>query len=174
MPCGDVLFAHAAITEDLERTELIERMQADAFVVFRKRVVFGNTAVPDHAGDRLRLRHALLLHQKLEGAVSTPARRHLEHAGLRAVGVDDGTDAEALQQGALRDALGQLLDRDARLDAANIRLAQDQLVERNVPGRTEFDLLNGGCHVGFSATGGRKTLSRPPTRHELHRPPLTL
>ena len=37
MPRGDVLFAHAAIAQDLERAELIERMQADAFVVLGER-----------------------------------------------------------------------------------------------------------------------------------------
>lgn len=58
MPRGDLLFAHTAIAEDPERAELIEWMQADALVVFRKRVVLGDTAIPDHTGDRLGLRHA--------------------------------------------------------------------------------------------------------------------
>ena len=38
-----------------------------------------------------------LINQQLEGAATAAAGRHLEHAGLVAVGVDDGADAEALQ-----------------------------------------------------------------------------
>ena len=56
----------------------------------------------------------------------------------------------------------------------DVGLAQDQLVEGNIAGGTEFDFLNGACHVGFSATGGRKTSSRPPTRHRRSGSPLTL
>ena len=81
-------------------------MQADPLVVLRQRIVFGNAPFANDARHRLRLRHALLLHQKLERAIAPAARRHLEHAGLVAVGVDDRPDVQALQQRTLRDAFG--------------------------------------------------------------------
>ena len=53
-----------------------------------------------------------------------------------------GADAEALQQGAPGDVLGQLLDRDAGLHAPDVGLAEHQLVEGDVPEDAEDDLLN--------------------------------
>src|SRR4051794_18038652 len=53
------------------------------------------SALPAHL---LRLHHALLLDQKFERAVAASACGHLEHAGLLTVGVDDRTNAEALEQ----------------------------------------------------------------------------
>src|SRR5260370_9732813 len=149
-------------------------MQTDPLVILSQGIVLGETVVPDHARDRLRLRHALLLHQQFEGSIAPAAGRHLEHAGLLAVFIEDRPDAQALQQSAPSDTLRQLLDPYARPDAANVGLAQDQLVEGNVTRGTEFDFLNGACHIGRSTTGGRKTLSRPPTRHGHPGPSLTL
>jgi len=60
----------------------------------------------------------------------------------------NGPHGETLQQSALRDILRQLLNRDAGLDAPYVRLAQHQLVERNVARRAERDLLNGLGHGG--------------------------
>ncbi len=159
MPGGDILLAQAGVAQGLEGAELIERMQADALVILGERVVLGDAALADDAGNRLRLRHALLLDQKLERAIAPAAGRHLEHAGLVALGIEDRPDVQALQQRALGDVLGQLLDRDAGLHAADVGLAQHQLVEGNVARGRQGDLLNGCCHVGFSATGGRETLS---------------
>jgi hypothetical protein len=50
-------------------------------------------ARPDDTRDGLRLRHSLLLHQQLKGAVAPAAGRHLEHTGFLAVGIDDRPDA---------------------------------------------------------------------------------
>jgi len=71
---------------------------------------------------------AFLLHQQFERAVTPTARRDLEHAGLDAIGIDNGPHAEALQQPAPGNILGQLLDRDAGLDPPDIRLAQQKAV----------------------------------------------
>jgi hypothetical protein len=147
---------------------------SSSLIILSEGIVLGETVIADHAWDRLRFRHTLLLHQQFEGAIAPAAGRHLEHAGLLAVFIEDRPDAQALQEGAKCNALRQLLDRDARLDAANVGLAQHQLVEGNVTRGTEFDLLNGACHVDHSTTGGRKTLSRPPTRRGHPGPPLTL
>jgi len=80
----------------------------------------------------LRLRHALLFHKQFEGAIAPAARRHFERAGLAPVGTNDGPNVEALQGRTRRDALGELLDRNARLHMTDIGLAEHQLVEGNV------------------------------------------
>src|SRR4051812_34501765 len=95
------------------------------------------------AGDERRLGEALLLDQQFEGPVAPTACGYFEHAGLGAVRVDDRPDTEALQEGTPRDVLGQFLDRNAGLDASNVRLAEDELVERNVPGAAQDDFLGG-------------------------------
>jgi hypothetical protein len=51
-----------------------------------------------------------------------------------------------LEERAARDVLREFLDRDAHLDAADIGLAQHQLVEGNIAGLAQRDLLNGFCH----------------------------
>ena len=78
------------------------------------------------AGDRRGPRKALLLHQELERAIAAAAGRDLEHAGLGAVVVENRPDGEALQERAPGDVLRELLDRDARLDPPDVRLAQHQ------------------------------------------------
>src|SRR5216684_2094846 len=67
-----------------------------------------------------------------------------------------GTDAQALQQRAPGDVLGQLLDGDAGLHPAHIGLAEHQLVEGDVARGAEGDLLNGGCHVDILRDGRPK------------------
>jgi hypothetical protein len=124
-------------------------------------------AVAHHAGDRGRLRQTLLLDEELERAVAAPAGRDFEHPGLVAFAIEHGPDAEALEQRAASDILGELLDRDAGLHTPDVALAEDELVEGCVARGAEGDLLDSGSHVEFSATGGRKPLSRPPTRHEI-------
>jgi hypothetical protein len=64
-----------------------------------------------------------LLDQTLKRPVTAAARRNLEHAGLGTIGVEDRPDVEGLQEGTSGDVLGQLLDRDAGLEAAYVRLA---------------------------------------------------
>lgn len=94
------------------------------------------------ARDGFSLCHSLLFHQKLQSAIAPAARRHFEHAGLVAICIDDGPDVQALQQGTLRDALGQLLDRNACFYAADVRLAEHELIEGNVARRGQRDFLN--------------------------------
>ena len=59
--------------------------------------------------------HALLLDQELQRAVAPPARRDLIHAGIGAAGVAHRPHAQALQEPAPGDVLGQFLDRDPGL-----------------------------------------------------------
>ena len=117
---------------------------------------------------------ALLLHEELERAVAPAAGRDFEHAGLDAVVVENRPDGEALQEPAAGDVLGELLDRDARLDAPDIRLAQHELVEGNVARRAEGDLL-GGFAISDSPRRAAESLSLGLlTRHEAQRRPLPL
>ena len=58
------------------------------------------------------------------------------------IGAQDRPDIQALQKGAPGDILGELLDRDAGLDAPDIGLAEDQLVEGDVARAAEGDFLN--------------------------------
>ena len=143
-------------------------MQGDALDVLGQRILLRRDLGPriaHDAGDWRRLRQALLLHQSLESPVAAAAGRDLELAGLGAFGVEDRPDVEALQEPAPGDVLGQILDRDAGLQAPDVGLAEHQLVEGDVARGAEGDLLNGLCHEGYSATDGRETLSRPPIRH---------
>ena len=89
-----------------------------------------------------------------------------------AVGVENRSDVEALQERAPGDVLGELLDRDAGLHAPDVRLGQNKLVEGDVARRRQGDLLNGSSHRDGLRDGRRKTLSRLPTRHEDRRSPL--
>src|ERR1700716_579814 len=105
MPCSDVFLAQPGVAQSLEGSELIERVQTDPLVILRKRIILGDATLADDARNWLRLRHALLLHEKFQRTIAPPTRRHLEHAGLVALRIGDGPDIQALQQGALRDAL---------------------------------------------------------------------
>src|SRR6516165_473664 len=93
----DIFLAEASIAQSLERSELVKRMQADALVIFGERVILRDAALADDARNGLRLCHALLLDQKLQGAITPAAGRDLEHAGLIAFTVNDGPNAQALQ-----------------------------------------------------------------------------
>ena len=152
-------------------------MQRRALDVLGQRVFLGgnvDAGIAHDAGHRRGLGETLLLDQKLERPVAPAAGRDLEHAGLGAVGIEHRPDAQALQQRAPGDVLGQLLDRDAGLHAPDVRLGQNKLVEGNVARRRQGDLLNGSCHRDGLRDGRRKTLSRLPTRHEDRRSPLPL
>jgi hypothetical protein len=63
VPSGHVLFAHAAVVQNLERAKLVERMQADAFVILGERIILSDTIIADHTGDGFCLGHPLLLHR---------------------------------------------------------------------------------------------------------------
>src|SRR5690606_7557259 len=110
------LLAEPLRAQRLEGPELIERMQWRALNVLGEAVLFrvgGCVGVSDHAGNWRGLRKALLFDEKLQGTVAAPSGRHLVHAGLVATLVELRTDGEPLEQGAPRDVLGELLDREA-------------------------------------------------------------
>jgi hypothetical protein len=68
------------------------------------------------------------------------ACRNLELAGFLAIVIEQGTDVEALEQGAAIDVIGQILDREARFHAPDVLLAEDQLREGDVARGTEHEL----------------------------------
>ena len=140
---GDLLLGLAALAQRQEGPELVERVQGRALHVLGQAVLLGDAVGADHARDRRRLGQALLPHQQLQRPVAPSAGRDLIHPGLGAVRVQHGPHGEGLQQGAPGDVVGELLDRDARLDPAHIAGAQQQLVEGNVARGAEGDLLDG-------------------------------
>ena len=155
-PGGDLLFAQPLLAQGLEGAKLVERVQGDALHVLGQRILFAEAALPHHARHGLGLGHPLLLHQQFERPEAAATGRHLEHAGLLALRVRHGPDAQALQERAPGDVLGQLLDGDSGLYPAHIGLAEHQLVEGNVARGAEGDLLNGGCHVDILRDGRPK------------------
>ena len=142
----DLLLGLTLLAQRQEGPELVERVERRALDVLGERILLGDAALAHDAGDRRGLRQALLLHQQFERPVAAAAGRDLEYAGLIAIGVAHRPNGEALQERAPGDILGQLLDRNAGLDAADIRLGQDELVEGNVARGAEGELLNGGRH----------------------------
>ena len=134
-------------------------MERRALNVFGQQVLLSDAAITHHAGHGRGFGEPLLLHQQFEGPVAAAARRDLVHAGLNAIGITHWPDGEALQERAATDVLGQFLDRDAGLDAPDVRLGQDELVEGNITRGAEGDLLNGGCHIGSLRDGRQEPLS---------------
>ena len=139
---GDLLLGLALLAERQEGPELVERVQRRALDVLGERVLLGEAVGAHDAGNGRVAGKALLLGEQRQRAVAPAAGGDLEHAGLGAGGVDDGAHAQAHEQAATGDVLGELLDRDARLDVADVGLAQHQLVERNVERRRQGDLLD--------------------------------
>jgi len=103
--------------------------------VFGKRVLFRGdlrAGISDDARDRRGFRQTLLLYQEFKRAIAATAGWHLEHAGLLAFSIENRPDIQALQEGPTCDVFGEILDRDARLDPADIGLSQHELVKGNV------------------------------------------
>src|SRR6516225_9584526 len=171
-PRGDVLLAQALLAQDLECAKLVERMKIRALDILRKRIFLGQALGPHHARYGLGLVHALLLDQEFEGPVAAATRRHLEHAGLLAVGVHHRPDIEALEKRAPGNVFGKLLDGDAGLDPAHVGLAEHQLVEGDVARGAERNL--GGCHVDILRDGRPKAFLSTSNPSPTTRPPLTL
>src|SRR4051794_14040962 len=107
-------------------------MKPYPLVILCKGVIFSDAPLAHDTRNRLRLRHALLLYEKLQRAITPAAGRHLEHAGLIAFGVHNRPHIKTLQERTLRDAFGELLDGNPRLHMPDVGLAEDQSVERNV------------------------------------------
>ena len=159
--CRDLLLGLALLAQRQKRAELVERMERGALNVLSEAVFLGEPLGAHDARDRGVAGEPFLLDQQFERPEAAAAGRDLEHAGLGALVVEDGPDGKALQQRAAGDVFGKLLDRDARLDAADIGLAQDQPVERNVARARERDLGNGLRHGSSPRRAGREPLSRP-------------
>lgn len=149
-------------------------MKGRALDIFRQRVFLGNTLLSHDAGNRRGFAEALLPHQKVQRPITAATCRNLEHAGFHAGFIPDWPDAEPLQQAAAGNVLGQFLNRDAGFHAPDICLTEHKLVERDVARRRQGYLFGNSSHRCYSATGSRKPLSRPPTRHKAQRRPLTL
>ena len=71
---------------------------------------------------------------QLQGLKAPAARLDLIAASLCAALVEDGTDAQGLQEAAPGDAVGEALDRDGWPDAADISFASFEAVERHGDG----------------------------------------
>ena len=145
---GDVFLGLALVAQRLERPELIKRMQRGTLKVLREGVIFGQDrcrGIAHHTRHGGCLGEALLLHQTLERPVATAASRDFVEAGLGAVGIEDGTDVEALQEAAAGNILGEFFDGeksaretyesylDRRNAGASIRaLRQDELLRAEI------------------------------------------
>lgn len=103
---------------------------------------------------------ALLLHEDRESLIAATAGGHLEHAGFLPVCVEHRPDVKALDQASTRDRGRQIFDRNAGLDAADVRLAQNELVEGDVARGRQGDFLSGGSHWNHLRDGRREPLSR--------------
>ncbi|TDX21409.1 ABC transporter family protein [Rhodovulum visakhapatnamense] len=115
---GDLLLGETLIAQRPESPELVEGVKRRAMGILGERVFFSRDFGPgfaDHAGHRRGLVEALGLHEKFERPVAATASGDLEHAGLRAIGIENRSNVEALQETAAGDVLGQLFDRDAGL-----------------------------------------------------------
>ena len=117
-------------------------MKRRALDILGEAIFLSDSAFTNDTRDGRRLGQALLLHQEFKRPIAAAAGGNLEHTGLVALGVANRPHRDALQQGATGDVLGQLLDRDAGLDPPHVGLTEQELVERDIPGRTEDDLLN--------------------------------
>jgi hypothetical protein len=112
--------------------------------------------------------------QQLNRAIASSAGWDFKHSGFGAIVVNDRPDGETLNKRSARDIVRELLDRDAGLDEAHVRVAQHQPFEGNLPRLAERDFLNGLCNYSLSATGDREPSLGLLTRHEARRCPLPL
>ena len=119
-PRGDLVFAQALIFQGLERAKLVERMQRLPLDVLGEAILFENAVFADDAGDGRGLVEALLLDQQLQRPVTAPTSLHLVSVRGLTVLAGHGPHAQALQQRAPGDVLGQVIDRHARLHAADV------------------------------------------------------
>lgn len=109
----------------------------DAFIILGERDLLHQDVarrVADDARHGCGLGEALLLHQQFERAITAAARRHLEHAGLLALGVEHRADVQGLNEAAPGDRDRQVVDRDTGLDllADHGGVRGDHLVNRMI------------------------------------------
>jgi hypothetical protein len=125
----DLLLAHALLAQREEAAELIKGMKWRALNVLGERILLRDPLRTHNTRNWRGASKALLLHEELKRAISRPAGRDFEHAGLGAALVQDRADGKALEERAARDVRREFLDPDARLDAADIGLTQHQPIE---------------------------------------------
>ena len=106
----DLFLRLSLLAQRQERAELVERMERGALDVLGEAVFLGQPLGAHHARDRSVAGEPLLLDQEFERAEAASAGRHLEHASLGALIVEDGPDGKALQQRAASDVFRKLLD----------------------------------------------------------------
>ena len=85
----DLFLAQALVAQRLEGAELVERVQRRALDVLGEAILLGDAAVAHDARHGRGLGQALLLDQQFQRPEAPAAGRHLEHAGLVALGVED-------------------------------------------------------------------------------------
>ena len=143
---GNVLLGQTRLDQCAESAELVERVKPDAHDVLGQRILLGDAGLAHHAGHWLVLRHPPGLDQQFERTKAAAAGGHFEHAGFRAVVIEHRPDIQALEQSSAVDIIGQVLDREARLYAPDIFLAEHQLRERDIPRGAEHELGQGLGH----------------------------
>src|SRR3546814_2129377 len=92
----------------------------------------------DDARHEGRLGEPLLLHQQLESPKPATAGRHLEQAGLLALLIHHGADAEALDEAATGDRDRQVVDRNAGLHAPDVPRSEEHTPELQSLIRTSY------------------------------------
>ncbi len=117
---GDLLLAEALLAQGLEGAELVEGMKGYALDILGQRILFSDPALPHDAGHRRGLGQALLLNQQFDRPQPATAGWDFKHAGFQAFGVDNRPDAEALQERALDDVLGEFFDGNSSLYAPDV------------------------------------------------------
>jgi len=100
--------------------------------------------------------------------------RDLEHAGLDTSGIKHSPHVQALQQPAPGDIFGQFLNRDARLNAPHVGLAQHELVEGNILRQGQGDFLGCFRQQIFSTTGAGSYSPDLTSRHPSNPQPFPL
>ena len=163
----DLFLALAFLAHRLEGAELVERMKRRTLNILGETVFFGEAVRAHDAGHGRRAVQTLLLDQQFERPVAASAGRDLEHAGFSAVLIQHRPDGDRGQKRAPGDVFGELVDRDAGLDAADIGLAEHQLVEGDVARGAEGDFLRLG-HVSSPWAGWPKaslSTSKPVTEN---------
>ena len=116
--------------------------------VFGQRIILGAAALAHHA------RTGAVLAKRFCFTSSSSARNRRLPAGTSNIpvswlsGSSTGRTLRTCRNVRGEMSSAQFLDRDARLHAFDVGLAQNQLTEGDITRRAERDILNGGSHVG--------------------------
>ncbi len=141
---GNRVLALSLVAQGGEGAELVDRMKGFALGVFGEAVGLDEASAADDAGDRRVLGELLLFDEHLQRAQAASARLNAIATGFRAGVVDERAHAQALQKSAARDVGGEVFDRNAGLDLADIAVMDAELVEGDGLRRGEGKFLGGG------------------------------